>query len=69
LGQRVVAVVVVTDGYAPPTLDALRAHVAGSLDATAAPRELHLVAELPRRCIGKLDRTALARRFSGSSEQ
>jgi o-succinylbenzoate---CoA ligase len=65
LGQRVVAAVVVRDGCQPPTLDALRAHVTRTLDATAAPRELHIVDELPRRGIGKVDRTALVRRFGG----
>jgi O-succinylbenzoic acid--CoA ligase len=35
------------------------------LDATAAPRELHVVDELPRRGIGKLDRAALRMRFNG----
>jgi O-succinylbenzoic acid--CoA ligase len=63
LGQRVAAAVVPA-GAEPPSLEALRAHIAQSLDATAAPRELHIVAELPRRGIGKLDRKALARRFS-----
>lgn len=62
LGQRVAAAVVVA-GAKPPTLEALRAHVAESLDATAAPRELHIVDALPRLGIGKLDRKALARRF------
>lgn len=64
LGQRVVAAVVAADGCAAPTLDALRAHLAGSLEATAAPRELHLLDALPRRGIGKLDRKELARRYS-----
>ncbi|WP_371328051.1 o-succinylbenzoate--CoA ligase [Mycobacterium sp. 1423905.2] len=64
LGQRVVAVVVVRDGCATPTLEDLRAHVAASLNATAAPRQLHIVDELPRRGIGKVDRGALARRFA-----
>ncbi|WP_241010883.1 o-succinylbenzoate--CoA ligase [Mycobacterium camsae] len=63
LGQRVVAAVVVRAGCAVPTLQELRAHVSRTLDATAAPRELHLVAELPRRGIGKVDRRALARQF------
>ncbi|ODR08208.1 O-succinylbenzoic acid--CoA ligase [Mycobacterium sherrisii] len=63
LGQRVVAAIVVRDGFAAPTLDALREQVARTLDATAAPRELHLVDALPRRGIGKVDRRALARRF------
>jgi o-succinylbenzoate---CoA ligase len=69
LGQRVVAAVVVTDGYAPPTLDTLRAAVTRTLDATAAPRELHIVDALPRRGIGKVDRAALVRRFAGSRDQ
>ncbi|MBW0014941.1 MAG: o-succinylbenzoate--CoA ligase [Mycobacterium sp.] len=63
LGQRVVAAIVVKDGCEPPTLEALRAEVARTLNATAAPRELHIVDALPRRGIGKIDRAALARRF------
>ena len=63
LGQRVVAAVVVAPGQAAPTLVDLRSHVASSLDVTAAPREVHVVDELPRRGIGKLDRRALAARF------
>ncbi|HVQ98237.1 MAG TPA: o-succinylbenzoate--CoA ligase [Mycobacterium sp.] len=63
LGQRVVAAVIVADGCTAPTLAALRSHVAQTLDATAAPRELHVVDALPRRGIGKVDRGALARRF------
>ncbi len=62
LGQRVVAAVVAAG--AAPTLADLKAHVAQSLDPTAAPRELHLLEELPRRGIGKLDRRALVARFS-----
>jgi O-succinylbenzoic acid--CoA ligase len=65
LGQRVVAAVVIGIGSAVPTLDELRNHVARTLDITAAPRELHVIEELPRRGIGKVDRTALARRFAG----
>lgn len=65
LGERVVAAVVARDASAPPTLEALRAHVTRTLNPTAAPRELHIVAALPRRGIGKLDRPALARRFAG----
>jgi o-succinylbenzoate---CoA ligase len=59
LGQRVVAAIVVTDGYAPPALDTLRAHVTRTLAHTAAPRELHIVESLPMRGIGKVDRSAL----------
>lgn len=69
LGQRVVAAVVVKDGCAVPTLDALRRHVSRTLDATAAPRELHVVDALPRRGIGKVDRMALVRRFAGAAGQ
>ncbi|BBZ45944.1 putative 2-succinylbenzoate--CoA ligase [Mycobacterium parmense] len=69
LGQRVVAAVVPREGREAPTLAALRAHVATALDATAAPRELHIVDALPRRGIGKLDRAALVRRFAGAAGQ
>ncbi|MBB4852867.1 O-succinylbenzoic acid--CoA ligase [Mycobacteroides chelonae] len=63
LGQRV-AVAVVPAPEGAPTLDDLREHVTAMLDGTAAPRELHLLDELPRRGIGKLDRRALVKRFS-----
>lgn len=69
LGQRVVAAVVVRDGCAPPSAEALRAQVTRALDATAAPREVHIVDALPRRGIGKVDRAALVRRFGGASDQ
>ena len=62
LGQRVVAAVVAAAG-STPTLAELREFVEQSLDATAAPRELHLVDELPRRGIGKLDRRLLRERY------
>ena len=64
LGQRVVAAVVVAPGNAAPSLDELRTHVATTLDITAAPREMHVVDEIPRRGIGKVDRRELAARFS-----
>jgi o-succinylbenzoate---CoA ligase len=63
LGQRVVAAVVVASDSAAPSLAELRSHVAQTLDATAAPREIFVVDELPRRGIGKVDRRALAVRF------
>jgi o-succinylbenzoate---CoA ligase len=65
LGQRVVAAIVVSPGCAAPTLAELRTHVASTLSSTAAPREVHLVDELPRRGIGKVDRRELAARFGG----
>ncbi len=64
LGQRVAAAVVTPRSAPAPTLAELREFVSLSLDATAAPRELHIVDELPRRGIGKLDRRALRDRFS-----
>lgn len=63
LGQRVVAAVVVAAGAPVPALADLREFLAGELDRTAAPRELHIVDRLPRRGIGKLDRGALRRRY------
>jgi o-succinylbenzoate---CoA ligase len=63
LGQRVAAAVVLTAGDAPPTPAELREHVSRTLDATAAPREVHVVDELPRRGIGKVDRRELTARF------
>ena len=64
LGQRVVAAVVPASVDQPPSLERLREQVTNALDATAAPRELHVVDELPVRGIGKTDRQALAARFS-----
>jgi len=65
LGERVVAAIVLAPGAAQPSLADVRAYLGRSLDSTAAPRELHIVDELPRRGIGKLDRRALRRRFEG----
>lgn len=59
LGQRVVAAVVVNLGDLEPGLAELREVVIRALDHTAAPRELHIIDELPRRGIGKVDRRAL----------
>jgi O-succinylbenzoic acid--CoA ligase len=69
LGQRVAAALVVAPAASPPALAELAERVAASLDATAAPRELHVVDALPRHGIGKLDRKALAHRFGGSGDQ
>ena len=63
LGQRVVAAIVLSAGRIAPTVDELRAHVRQTMDVTAAPRQVHVVAELPRRGIGKVDRRALIERF------
>lgn len=58
-GQRVVALVVPADPVEPPDLDVLRALVKEHLPAWAAPRELVLVAALPRTPLGKLRRGSL----------
>lgn len=68
LGERVVAAVVLVTGAPEPTLDHIREHLEQSLDPTAAPRELHIVDELPRRGIGKLDRRALRERFANGGD-
>ena len=47
-GQRVVAFVVPRDRSAPPTLAALREHVAERLPGHMAPRQLVITAKLPR---------------------
>jgi O-succinylbenzoic acid--CoA ligase len=58
-GMRVVAMVVPADPAAPPTLAELRAWTKASLPAFAAPRELELVADLPRTASGKVRRRDL----------
>jgi O-succinylbenzoic acid--CoA ligase len=57
----VVAYLVPADPTAPPSLEALRDHVALSLPRYMAPRQLILVPEgLPRTASGKVRRAALA---------
>lgn len=58
-GSRVVAVVVPADASSPPSLAALRAWVKRCRPAFAAPRELVLVASLPRSPGGKVARDRL----------
>jgi O-succinylbenzoic acid--CoA ligase len=58
-GQRVVAIVVPRDLDRPPTLEELRDHAKAHLPALAAPRELELVADLPRTASGKVRRMDL----------
>ena len=53
-GERVVAWVIPADPGAPPTLDAVRAHVKEHLPAFCAPREVVVVEELPRTHSGKV---------------
>ncbi len=56
-GARVVAWVV--PGPTPPTLADLRLHVAESLPAFMAPKELRFVEEIPRTALGKVSRGRL----------
>ena len=58
-GERVTAVVVPADPAAPPDLGLLRAHVRGLLPASAAPRELRVVRDMPLLPSGKPDLRAL----------
>jgi O-succinylbenzoic acid--CoA ligase len=58
-GERVVAVVVPASTATPPSLEQLRALVRAELAAYAAPKELVLLASLPKTSIGKLRRSAL----------
>jgi O-succinylbenzoic acid--CoA ligase len=63
LGQRVAVAMVLAEGADAPTTAELREHVAATLDPTAAPREVHVVDQVPRRGIGKVDRRELTNRF------
>lgn len=59
-GQRVTAWIVPADTTAAPTLAQLRDHVNASLPMFMAPRDLHVVDEMPRTALGKLQRRKLA---------
>ncbi len=56
-GARIVAWVV--PGPTPPTLADLRLHVAETLPAFMAPKELRLIGEIPRTSLGKVSRGRL----------
>lgn len=60
-GSVVVAVVVPSQRGDPPTLDELRRWVRTALPASHAPRDLRVVAALPRDGLGKVTRAALER--------
>jgi O-succinylbenzoic acid--CoA ligase len=64
-GERVVAWVVPADPAAPPSLEDLRRQVKEQLAPWAAPRQLVLLAELPRTAIGKVQKKALRSDQSG----
>ena len=58
-GERVVACVVPVDPASPPTLDDLRAFARDHLTASHLPREVQIVAEIPRSASGKAQRRAI----------
>ncbi|MBL7492169.1 long-chain fatty acid--CoA ligase [Frankia sp. AgB1.9] len=60
MGEIGVAVVVLRDGAAPPTLADLRAHLAPVLARYKLPEDVRIVASLPLTAVHKLDRAALA---------
>jgi len=64
-GERVVACVVPVTPADPPELGELRALVSAQLAAFAAPKELVLLAELPKTSIGKLRREDLREQLRG----
>jgi O-succinylbenzoic acid--CoA ligase len=59
-GERVVAWIVPADPAVPPPIAELRESVAAEVAPWAAPKELVVVAELPRTASGKVRRTDLA---------
>ncbi len=61
-GQKVVAWVVPVDRADPPSMTALRETVSERIAPYAAPREVVIVAALPRTSIGKVDRDRLSER-------
>jgi malonyl-CoA/methylmalonyl-CoA synthetase len=60
LGERVVAWVVPADPAAPPSAEELEDHVAAALAPHKRPREVHLLAALPRNAMGKVLKRELA---------
>lgn len=68
LGEVGVAVVVPADRAAPPSLDELRHHSAGSLAHHKLPEALVVVDELPLTAMAKVDRRALASLVSTEDE-
>jgi len=61
-GQRLVAFVVAADPARPPAAEQLRTFVRARVEPAGAPRDVVVVAALPRTALGKVDRGALARR-------
>jgi O-succinylbenzoic acid--CoA ligase len=64
-GQRIVVAVVPSDPAVAPTAASVRAHVQRRAAASHAPREIVVVADLPRSPSGKVDRRATAELVAG----
>jgi malonyl-CoA/methylmalonyl-CoA synthetase len=54
LGERIAAWIVLVPGAEPPAAGELADHVAGLLAPHKRPRDVHVVAELPRNAMGKV---------------
>jgi O-succinylbenzoic acid--CoA ligase len=67
-GERIVACVVPAELSAPPSLPELRDLVKDQIAAFAAPRELVLMADLPKTSLGKIRRDDLRRRLTETAE-
>ena len=59
LGEILVALVVAVDPDAPPSIDELQAWCEARLSRFKCPRHLHLVTDLGRTALGKLDKRSL----------
>ena len=66
-GERVVAVVQPRDWSVPPTVDDLRSYAAARLEASALPREVVLLGQLPVLPSGKPDKAAVRELVPGLS--
>ena len=61
MGERLVAVIVPTDSTHPPTRDEITVFLRKYLAGFKIPRAIHVVGELPRSAVGKLDKRAIRR--------
>jgi long-chain acyl-CoA synthetase len=62
-GEEIVAFIVPRDGARPPDGDTLRSHCTSQLAPYKAPREFHVVDELPKSGVGKVLKTELRERL------
>ncbi len=62
-GEEIAAFIVPRDGAQPPDGDTLRSHCGSQLAPYKAPREFHIVDELPKSGVGKVLKTELRERL------